>query len=652
MAIAKMQKVSIVTEPSQKEDLLYALQTLQTVEVIDLVVKLADHDSGYVQHNLQGSDEYELVYNRIEDALKYLTQYKQKVPLKQSIAAKRPKLTMMELSQQVDDEQIIQLVEQVESLKKEREDIQDTRDKVSEQQDLVGKWRNLPLNPKDLQTLSHFTVRLGTLPNDDSRKYWQTILDSEDVSLDEIYTDENEIGVAVVTNSADLSEVDRLLVDNHFQPLDYNFDGQPKAIFTQLEEQRKGLIDQEKQVVDTLQQLQDKVLTLKIAAEEYFNRSQRQKATQMSYDNEQLVLINGWIEEEQFANLQEELSSQFDENLMAIISEEISEKEIEDNEVPIKLHNNSIFEPFEMVTEMYSLPNYREMDPTNWVAIFYIIFFGMMVGDLGYGLLLWISTLFALKVMDLKKGTRRFVKFGHIVSYSTMLVGLIYGSFFGTTLPFQLINPTEDAIILMGISIGIGYIHLLVALSLNVYLRFREKDYAAAYNDGIGWLLMLLGLGVGIGGFVSAISILTTIGITLAIVGAAGIIIVPIITDKNKVIGGVLGLYNLYGVSSYIGDFVSYTRLMALGISGGSIAMAFNIIFGILPIPVRFTAGIVLIVGLQLFNMFLSLLSAYVHSLRLIFVEFFGKFYEGGGKAFKPIRTLQNYVSLKDVQED
>src|SRR5699024_7411393 len=113
-----------------------------------------------------------------------------------------------------------------------------------------------------------------------------------------------------------------------------------------------------------------------------------------------------------------------------------------------------------------------------------------------------------------------------------------------------------------------------------------------------------------------------------------------------------VGLYNLYGVSSYVGDFVSYTRLMALGISGGAIAMSFNILFTILPVPVRFSAGILMIIALQLFNMFLSLLSAYVHCMRLVFVEFFGKFYDGRGLAYKPIRTLQEFVSLKDVEEN
>ena len=419
-----------------------------------------------------------------------------------------------------------------------------------------------------------------------------------------------------------------------------------------MESERKQLIKDEEAVVKDIKNIQGSKATIQLAVEEFFNRSQRANAAQLSYDNQQLSLFSGWIEEAQVENLQSALEETFDVDSFAVILEEITEQEVKEDEVPIKLHNASIVEPFEMITEMYSLPNYREKDPTNWVAGFYMLFFAMMMGDFGYGILLWIGTLFAMKVMDLRKSTKRFVKFGHILSYPTMLIGLAYGSLFGEALPFGLINPTEDALTLMIISLVIGYIHIFVGLCLNIRLQLSRKDYASAYNDGIGWLALLIALAIGITGFMTGMDMLIPIAKWFAIIAAAGIILVPMFTSNNKAVGGVVGLYNLYGVSSYVGDFVSYTRLMALGISGGAIAMSFNILFTILPVPVRFSAGILMIIALQLFNMFLSLLSAYVHSMRLVFVEFFGKFYEGGGRAFKPIRTLQEFVSLKDVEEN
>lgn len=651
MAIAKMQKVSIVTAPNNKEQLLYTLQTMQNIQVSDLSLKVTGQDFTF-NNNYQNDRDYQVIYERGREVLNYLSQYQQKVSLKDKITAKRPQMTMDELHRSVDEAKALELIEQVEGLKQKRNDIQDQRQRVEDEQTTIAKWRALDVEPKTLKELNLFDVRLGTIPNDENRYHWQQLKALEDVAVEEVFANENEIGVAIVALPGHNDNLQASLLENYFSEVEFNYEQTPEETFQSLEKERKQLIKDEEAVVKDLKDMQGSKATIQLAVEEFFNRSQRANAAQLSYDNQQLSLFSGWVEESQVENLQAVLEENFDADALALILEETTEQEVKEDEVPIKLHNASIVEPFEMITEMYSLPNYREKDPTNWVAGFYMLFFAMMMGDFGYGLLLWIGTLFALKVMDLRKGTKRFVKFGHILSYPTMLIGLAYGSIFGESLPFNLINPTDDALVLMVISLAIGYIHIFVGLCLNIRLQLSRKEYASAYNDGIGWLALLIALAIGIAGFVFSIGSLITVAKWLAIVAAAGIILVPMFTSNNKAVGGVVGLYNLYGVSSYVGDFVSYTRLMALGISGGAIAMSFNILFTILPVPVRFTAGILMIIALQLFNMFLSLLSAYVHSMRLVFVEFFGKFYEGGGQAFKPIRTLQEFVSLKDVEEN
>lgn len=651
MAIAKMQKVSIVTAPNNKEQLLYTLQTMQNIQVSDLSLKVTGQDFTF-NNNYQNDRDYQVIYERGREVLNYLSQYQQKVSLKDKITAKRPQMTMDELHRSVDEAKALELIEQVEGLKQKRNDIQDQRQRVEDEQTTIAKWRALDVEPKTLKELNLFDVRLGTIPNDENRYHWQQLKALENVAVEEVFANENEIGVAIVALPGHNDNLQASLLENYFSEVEFNYEQTPEETFQSLEKERKQLIKDEEAVVKDLKDMQGSKATIQLAVEEFFNRSQRANAAQLSYDNQQLSLFSGWVEESQVENLQAVLEENFDADALALILEETTEQEVKEDEVPIKLHNASIVEPFEMITEMYSLPNYREKDPTNWVAGFYMLFFAMMMGDFGYGLLLWIGTLFALKVMDLRKGTKRFVKFGHILSYPTMLIGLAYGSIFGESLPFYLINPTDDALVLMVISLAIGYIHIFVGLCLNIRLQLSRKDYAAAYNDGVGWLALLIALAIGIAGFVFSIGSLITVAKWLAIVAAAGIILVPMFTSNNKAVGGVVGLYNLYGVSSYVGDFVSYTRLMALGISGGAIAMSFNILFTILPVPVRFTAGILMIIALQLFNMFLSLLSAYVHSMRLVFVEFFGKFYEGGGQAFKPIRTLQEFVSLKDVEEN
>ena len=317
------------------------------------------------------------------------------------------------------------------------------------------------------------------------------------------------------------------------------------------------------------------------------------------------------------------------------------------------LENNAFLQPFENLTEMYGLPKYGELDPTPFTAPFYLAFFGMMAADLGYGALLWLGTFLLLKLFHFDKGMRRNLKFFHLLSYPVMLWGIVFGSAFGADLPFQPLSLSKDLITIMILSIIFGVVQIMVGLSLGAYSNLKKKAYTDAYTSHIGWLAILTGLILYVvGGMVLNISWIATIGSSISIIAAIGIVVVTVLTSDNKWGGLASGLYNLYGISGYVADIVSYTRLMALAVSGGSIASAFNMLVGFLPPVARFSAGIILIIALHGLNIFLSFLGAYVHGLRLQFVEFFGKFYEGGGRALKPFKTYEKYIDIKHQKSE
>ena len=230
-----------------------------------------------------------------------------------------------------------------------------------------------------------------------------------------------------------------------------------------------------------------------------------------------------------------------------------------------------------------------------------------------------------------------------------MIWGLIYGSIFGFSLPFHLLSTSDDVITILILSVVLGLIHILVALGLTTYLRLRDHDKAGAIGDGIGWIGILIGIIIWLlGSTILNNDLLSQIGLIITILGTLGILGAAVVSSDNKGLGLGIGVYNLYGITGYVGDIVSYSRLMALGISGGSIALAFNMIIDFMPPVAKFTIGIVLFVALHAVNIGLSYLSAYVHGARLIFVEFFGKFYEGGGKAFEPLKASEKYIELKN----
>jgi V-type sodium ATPase I subunit len=293
---------------------------------------------------------------------------------------------------------------------------------------------------------------------------------------------------------------------------------------------------------------------------------------------------------------------------------------------------------------MYALPRYNEIDPTAILSIFYWIFFGMMVADFAYGLILFILSGLALMIGKFDENKKKFLKFFFALSFSTMIWGLLYGSAFGDLikLPTQVLDSSKDFMSIFILSIIFGAIHLVIALGIKAYILIKNGHFMDVIYDVFLWYLTLTSLIILLlAGRFGLSEFTKNIFIACAVIGMLGIVVFGARDAKTLVgrIGG--GLYSLYGITSYIGDFVSYLRLMALGLAGGFIASAINIIVkmlvskGILGIIL----GIVVFTLGQSFNIFLSFLSSYVHTSRLTYVEFFSKFYEGGGKAFKKFRV-------------
>ena len=378
------------------------------------------------------------------------------------------------------------------------------------------------------------------------------------------------------------------------------------------------------------------------------NKKLRITESEKLAETKNTCIINGWIpsdKKDAFENAVKEITG---ENYYVTFEE----AEKDDSEVPIKLKNNRIVTPFESLTGMYAYPRYNEIDPTPLLTPFYIAFFGMMGADAGYGLVLLLGTLFVLKFFNLNKKMRLFVEFFFYLSFSVIIWGVLYGSYFGLEIPgmWRWVNPSTEFQKLLILSVVFGLIHLFFGLAIKAYMNFRDgKPLDALYDVGFWYMALAGGILFLLFKMLKLSPSIANISMWVMIAGMVGIVLTG--GREAKSIGGKIGggLYSLYGISSYVGDFVSYSRLMALGLAGGFIAQAMNIIAGMLGgnliglifVPVIFLLG-------HLFNMFLSFLGAYVHTSRLMYVEFFGKFYEGGGKPFKDFRTESKYINLDD----
>ncbi|GAB2478335.1 V-type ATP synthase subunit I [Alkalibacterium psychrotolerans] len=649
MAIAKMKKLTLLSEHQNKESILKSVQEMQSLEIIPLKGKLEEelYEEFDLSETETSQSDRQATLQDIEYSLTFLKNYVERPGLFEKLKAKREVFTLEALETHVEGAGIEALLEKVSAKEKQLNKMDEQLKELSQEESFLRKWRGLSFHPEETESFKLMHVSIGSVDKEHAEPLVDKFKENGKIYFDEIYRRSDEVAFLIILPKEEKDNFSRLTGQFSFRELDYPFDVLPEdALYKNLNAQ-KELKEEKQSVIKDLTQWKTEYRDLELAEEYYYNLSARETAHDLLIDSAHLFLLTGWVEEEKVSNLKANIHQSVGEDAVAILTDDILMKEYE--EVPVVLKNNKLIKPFEMITEMFSFPKYNGADPTPLMMPFFMIFFGMMSADLGYGLLLFGVTLFALKSFNIEGGAGNFIKFLHTLSYPTMAFGIFFGSFFGVELPIQVFSLQDDVLEIMALSVVLGLIQLLYGLVLNGMLKSRQGQRASSYADGYAWFLMLIGFILWVGGsLLLDMPLLSQIGIGLVALNALGILVVSAISSSNKALGLGLGAYNLYGISGYVGDIVSYTRLMALGVASANIAMAFNMIIGFLPPIARFTVGILIIVALHTLNIALTFLSAYVHTSRLQYVEFFGKFYEGGGKPLTPLKALEKHVWMED----
>ena len=332
---------------------------------------------------------------------------------------------------------------------------------------------------------------------------------------------------------------------------------------------------------------------------------------------------------------------------------------LEGEEVPVMIENPALATPFEAVTQMYSMPDYKGFDPTKWFAIFYAMFFGIMLSDAGYGLVITIATFVALRKFELEGMTKKMVKMFMYCGIATIFWGAMFGGWFGDLIPVVAdvlfgkkieikpiwFNPINDPTRLLIWSLGFGIIHIFLGMAINAYMLIKRGHFWDAVFDVFSWYVLIIGA-IMYGALGNSNPMLGKLGLYMAVIGAAVLLLTG--GRKNKGFGKVTGGFGaLYGITGYVSDILSYSRLLALGLATGVIASVVNTMGslggrGIVSFIVLIVVGII---G-HSFNMAINILGAFVHSSRLQYIEFFGKFYEDGGEEFDPFRNETKYIRI------
>ncbi|KAF1301415.1 MULTISPECIES: V-type ATP synthase subunit I [Enterococcus] len=652
MAVSPLKKLSIIAEKEKQEKILQIIQGTQQLEIED-VLNHEENQTWIKAYFPEGSllttedtHRYDQLLASIREGIQFIRNHgdaKQKI-----VELKRSVTTLDSLEATFDQEKILHLLEEINLLKDAWENNQQKEKTYLEAEDWGTDWQSLDIAPSE-STLKTTTYVFGSIANEQWEELRTRLLENERFYFEIITTKPKETLFSLIY----LKE-EKTLVQNIFQHFGVKLETvfheeEPKQVLAEAKQQLTALAKERKLLTKQIGEKKAQVADLQLAEEVLLAKQAREVAKQGSLRSRYLIVIRGWIAAADSEKITKKIQRAFPENEVYLSFEDPTKSEIAQNQAPTKLTNSKLVKPFEILTAMYSLPKYDEIDPTPWMMPFYLIFFGMMVADTGYGAVMLLITTLAIKFLTLPKGTMNFMKLFQLLSFPTIAWGLIYGSIFGADLPFHLLAPSKDFMAIFGISMIFGGLQIFTGLFLAARENIKRKDYLAAINEGFSWQGILAGILVAAAGsLVVKSSLMTTIGIIIAAFSALFVILIPMITSKSKVGGFFMGLYDLYGVTGYIGDFVSYSRLMALGISGGSIAAAFNMLVGYMPPAARFSIGILLLIALQGLNIFLSLLSAYVHAARLQYVEFFGKFYTGGGRPFQAFKPEEKYMNFEE----
>ena len=637
MAIVKMKKFKLFALEKDRKSLLKELQKFSYVHF----VKTKEDDESLKEIEL---NQDMTIIKEKNQKVKWMLNYFSKLfpkETKKEIDESSIKETLFVLLEQQaskydfsnDYENLANISREIDSNKEEIANLETYRKELS-------KWLNIKESLGNLKAFKTAKFFLGTVAKKNFEPLKDKLRNFEHTYIEEISDESSQINIMLLTSNTEEKELKNELKTYSFTETNFNFD----TSFTDEYEKTKNREEELKKANEKLKEKVEKLLKLipkLLIQKEYLDNALIRETVVSNFKATDTVnVIEGYIP----LDMEEEFKKIVNKNSNKSNYLEITEVDKDDEEVPILLKNSGITGLFASITQMYALPRYNEIDPTAILSIFYWIFFGMMVADFAYGLILFILSGLALMIGKFDENKRKFLKFFFALSFSTMIWGLLYGSAFGDLikLPTQVLDSSKDFMSIFILSIIFGAIHLVIALGIKAYILIKNGHFMDVIYDVFLWYLTLTSLIILLlAGRFGLSEFTKNIFIACAVIGMLGIVVFGARDAKTLVgrIGG--GLYSLYGITSYIGDFVSYLRLMALGLAGGFIASAINIIvkmlvskgiLGIILGVVVFTLG-------QSFNIFLSFLSSYVHTSRLTYVEFFSKFYEGGGKAFKKFRV-------------
>ena len=669
MAVLQMQRISICALKRDRKAILEQLQSMGVMEMH----QVAQDETGFEKMDTQSAKvSFEKRVQLTENALDVLNQY---APEKKSMFASLEGNELIDKADwdevAVKQEAVMDVADLLIADHKKIAEAQAEIVKLQTQIESLAPWMSLevPMNYPGSKKTAMF---LGTIAADMTlemvyEKIAEDNPDLEAFDISVISQDRDAVYLSVFCLKEQAAEVENALRTCGFS--------RPAMVSEEIPAERKQKLEaQIAQIQAEIAGIKDDINAhakdreeLKIIGDYYRMRAEKYEVLGTLPQSKRTFIISGYAAKEVIPAVEKAIGEAYD---CVIDVEELKE----DEEPPVLLKNNGFSESVEGVLESYGLPHKGEIDPTTIMSFFYVFFFGMMLSDAAYGAIIAIMCLVVLKKFPrMSAGMRKSMKMFMYCGLSTLVWGVLFGGYFGDvvdvvsstffgkelTIKPLWFAPLNDPMKLLIYSMGFGLVHLFVGLGIKGYMLLKDGKVLDFFCDIVLWYIFLIGLIMmllpsDIFASIAQTKIvfpaaLVTLSKALAIIGAVGLLLMSGRSSKNPALRLALGAYDIYNITGWLSDVLSYSRLLALGLATGVIASVVNqmgsmlgkSVFGVILFIVVFIVG-------HTMNLAINLLGAYVHTNRLQFVEFFGKFYEGGGKPFEPFRAETKYVDIKE----
>jgi V/A-type H+-transporting ATPase subunit I len=634
MAIAEVQKVQILAHSGLKQEFLSSLQEegilqIEKVDSANLDLNIPSTEISHLDHLL----------HRLAHALEYLSQWEERGFAKKLVSQK-PQIPRQE-REKVLKWDYTKLLEKIENLEKIKNDTLSHIRFLEKEEKFLSPLMCLDLPIKWVSATESTEVILGSMPLSSFNELASK--KEEALWIHVLSRGKRTVYLLMIYLKAEREHFEQLFKQLSFYPLYFIEPMLERAVSHDTVKDLAEKLRQEKTVYENrLEALEREEKDVAAYREQLmriydvlFNERGKFLSSQYIGETDRAFFFEGWIKTQDIPKLEAKLQP-YSELIQCYFR-----PPLKDEDPPIVLENPRAGKPFELITKLYGLPQRGTLDPTLALAPFFFLFVGLTVSEAGYGLLVAVLSFLYLRFAKPKGGLKQFLTLLSVLGVATVIIGTLVGGWFGFPIKqLMVLDPLKDPVSFLILSLGLGFIQVWFGTFLNMISAIQNRNYLQAIFVQGGWLVLLPSL------VVYALTKHSVWGI-LTLAGAVGIVFFasPSRNPLSRFFGG---LYSLYDISRYLADVLSYSRLLALGLATSVIAMVVNTLCQTaLGIPLLgWLIAALIFVGGHLFNLGISFLGGFVHSMRLQFVEFFSKFFKSGGRPFKPFELESKYVEF------